>query len=505
VSSILEMNAGPEGDVRTLYGVADWNFDALKVASQVGSVLKLVGREFLSQHNWLPKEHLPALLETLESRYVSSNPYHSNVHAADMTNSVYFMFESCGLQEKCDVPETCIASMILAALGHDVGHPGFNNNFLINARHAHAITYSDRSVLECFHAAELMRLLGGEVKGVNFLGTLSELQQKQERFWITSLILSTDMSKLMQDLSSLRMKISSGVISVEEPAEQQLVMGWLFRSADIGHSAKPWDIHEAWSVRVVAEFHAQGDEEIRLGLPLSPLCGRTDFKLGKSQAGFLQFVCLPTFLEIKNLEDMLGPEDGDAALTPAVSKMVSSHSLGVKSSAPDNMEKKRTERQAVIQGGGQGRRRSIQQLVGQKSRADLTPSPTPQAMVAMKSENNTPRLSNPHPSHRGSTELKVQTEDILRVPGSESHRRNSQGSGSGRAKRGGWSKSSTNSSLVHNRILNERVYLQCKENMESWQKMAADEETGPRTLHASPNVSKGSASLAPLSSGSSED
>eukprot|EP00435_Cladocopium_sp_Y103_P066972 s645_g29.t1 len=275
--------------VRSALGVGDWNFDALNVAAQHQSVLKLVGMEILNDRPMLPKEHLPAFLETLESRYDTSQPYHSNIHAADMTNAVYFMFESCGLQERVHISETTVTCMYLAALGHDVGHPGYNNNFLINFRHDYAITYSDRSVLENFHAAELIRLLSGQVKGVNFLGSMPEQQQKQERFWMTSLILNTDMSKLMQDLSALRMKISSGTFAMEE------VMGWLFRSADIGHSAKPWSIHEAWSMRVVQEFHAQGDREIQSpsmsGLMALPLAAPA---VPSAQATGLTSVALPS-------------------------------------------------------------------------------------------------------------------------------------------------------------------------------------------------------------------
>lgn len=371
----VEAHVPKDLHVRSTHGVGDWSFDALNVAAQHQSVLKLVGMEFLSNRPMLPKEHLPAFLETLESRYDANNPYHSNIHAADMTNAVYFMFENCGLQERVQISDDMITCMYLAALGHDVGHPGYNNLFLVNSRHEHAITYSDRSVLENFHAAELTRLLSGQVKGVNFLGALSDQQQKQERFWMTTLILNTDMSKLMQDLSSLRIKISAASFSMEDTADQQLVMGWLFRSADIGHSAKPWKIHEAWSMRVVQEFHDQGDSEIRLGLPVSPLCDRTDFKLGKSQAGFLQFVCLPTFAEIKNLEEMLCEEEGSG---PGLRKQQSQDSKQLQATnsmlSPPSMSRARTERPSQL-GGGQGRRRSIAQLASSKSKLEMCPSP----------------------------------------------------------------------------------------------------------------------------------
>ncbi|CAJ1366317.1 unnamed protein product [Effrenium voratum] len=176
-----ELPLKSEDNVRSHLMVGDWSFDALNVAAKHQSVLKIVGKEFLGERGLMPKEHLSAFLDTLESRYDAQNPYHSNVHAADMTNALYFMFENCGLQERTEVSETTVTCMFLAALGHDVGHPGFNNNFLINSRHEFALTYSDRSVLENFHSAELMRLLGGTVKGANLLSSLPVQEQKQAK------------------------------------------------------------------------------------------------------------------------------------------------------------------------------------------------------------------------------------------------------------------------------------------------------------------------------------
>ena len=492
---------------RSHYGVGDWSFDALSLASQHQSVLKLVGMEILNDQSILPKEHLPDFLEALESRYDSSQPYHSNIHAADMSNAVYFMFESCGLQERVNISETTVTCLYLAALGHDVGHPGYNNNFLINLRHEYAVTYSDRSVLENFHAAELIRLLSGEVKGVNFLGGLAEPLQKQERFWMTSLILNTDMSKLMTDLSALRMKISSGSFVMEEVADQQLVMSWLFRSADIGHSAKPWSIHEAWSMRVVQEFHAQGDREIKLGLPVSPLCDRTDFRLGKSQAGFLQFVCLPTFAEIKNLEEILCEDD---SASPTMQRMKSQGSgLGANQqmlSPP--MGKSRTERPSQL-GGGHGRRRSIAQLAQSKSRLEMLPSP--QATIRVPSTPGPSTPGGPTPATPESTPRQPlsavsagrrrpsQPADAKVAPEPSEKRRGSLGSStSGKGSRTPKvTKGSTSSSLGSKpmaRVIRARVYMQCKENLETWQKLAAEEE---RTLsEPGPAASKGSAGAA---------
>ena len=44
-------------------------------------------------------------------------------------------------------------SYILAGVCHDLGHPGFNNLFLIEKRDEIAIKYNDISVLENYHVA----------------------------------------------------------------------------------------------------------------------------------------------------------------------------------------------------------------------------------------------------------------------------------------------------------------------------------------------------------------
>lgn len=286
-----------------------WDFDAMQVARELGSVLKLVGLELLKPYfGWISKDATAAMLDALESRY-NPNPYHSNVHAADMTNSVYYMVMNGGLMDVAKVPDVTIASLIFAALGHDVGHPGFNNNFQVTSRNELAIVYNDRSVLENYHASELIRLLEqpfGKARKVSVMSALNAAEAAKERQFMINLILNTDMSKHITDLGALRLRLGSGTFDPTELSDQQLALSWLFRASDIGHSAKRWDIHEAWSMRVVQEFHEQGDEEKRRGLPMSPLCDRDGFDLCKSQAGFLQFICLPMFTELAKFGELLG-------------------------------------------------------------------------------------------------------------------------------------------------------------------------------------------------------
>lgn len=50
-------------------------------------------------------------------------------------------------------------TLLIVAVGHDVGHPGVNNGFLVTLKAPIAQVYNDRSVLESFHCAAFSQLL----------------------------------------------------------------------------------------------------------------------------------------------------------------------------------------------------------------------------------------------------------------------------------------------------------------------------------------------------------
>eukprot|EP00929_Paragymnodinium_shiwhaense_P032148 TRINITY_DN17878_c0_g1_i1.p1 TRINITY_DN17878_c0_g1~~TRINITY_DN17878_c0_g1_i1.p1 ORF type:complete len:1016 (+),score=238.94 TRINITY_DN17878_c0_g1_i1:80-3127(+) len=252
-----------------------WHFDAIGVERMRGHVLQVVGQALLEEYMLASRPVLHGFLKSVEEDWLS-------------------------------------AASLIAGLGHDIGHFGRNNVFLINQRHPLAVTYNDRSVLESFHAATLTRLVddtyGDGVCKSKVLGSLSAEEMLKARQTIISLILSTDPSKHLEELAQFRMRTGAvedfDALTVGS-SDQTMAMSMLFRSADIGHSAKEWRLHEVWSTHVVEEFHAQGDEEKRLGVKVSPLCDREGFKLANSQVGFLRFICIPTWAALGRFEEVI--------------------------------------------------------------------------------------------------------------------------------------------------------------------------------------------------------
>lgn len=82
--------------------------------------------------------------------YHSVNPYHNFRHAVDVLQANYYFLCKIGaIEPMCDKPKPNeksinhlkdllepidIFALLMASIGHDVGHPGVNNNFMVNMR-----------------------------------------------------------------------------------------------------------------------------------------------------------------------------------------------------------------------------------------------------------------------------------------------------------------------------------------------------------------------------------
>ena len=85
-----------------------------------------------------------------------SVPYHNNTHAADVLHSTFCLLNHPSLRG-CFTDIEIFASLVAAAC-HDVGHPGYTNQFLVATQSPLAILYNDQSVLENHHAASTFKV-----------------------------------------------------------------------------------------------------------------------------------------------------------------------------------------------------------------------------------------------------------------------------------------------------------------------------------------------------------
>jgi hypothetical protein len=279
----------------------DWSFDIWKVHESTGRSVSVVGKYLLHKWGYYDKtasedsvvdEFFLSLEEVRTKQSYHNNPYHNACHAADVMHSILFFILNSDFKKYLDQLE--LLAMTIAALGHDVGHPGLTNRFLVNARDNLAIKYNDSSVLENMHCSTIFKLLQDDSS--NILASLGPEDWVRVRKIVVEMILATDLAKHFEIVSVFKARaFNVHDIFFDLVEDKLLVLKLSLKCADVSHSSKPLVQHQQWTDRVCQEFFLQGDQEKELGLPVSMYCDRDTTDLPKSQAGFLRNICLPLF------------------------------------------------------------------------------------------------------------------------------------------------------------------------------------------------------------------
>ncbi|RWS28465.1 cGMP-inhibited 3':5'-cyclic phosphodiesterase A-like protein [Leptotrombidium deliense] len=192
-------------------------------------------------------------------------------------------------------PALELMALYTASAMHDYDHPGRTNAFLVSTFAAEAILYNDRSVLENHHAATAWSLFLSRPE-YNWLRCLDKAEFKRFRFLVIELILATDLKRHFEILAEFNAKMNddeaSGIDWFAE-TDRLLVIEMCIKLADINGPCKEHNIHIQWTHRIAEEFYEQGDEEERLGLPISPFMNRRNPQLAKLQESFINHLVAP--------------------------------------------------------------------------------------------------------------------------------------------------------------------------------------------------------------------
>ena len=289
--------------------ILDKEFDIFELKQIVGqnNVLPVMGGVILEafglkNEKIIKVNKLEAFLNSVSSQYLPTTLYHNNMHGADVCQSVCLYFLNSNAEKILQTTVLDLLSILIASLGHDLGHPGLNNNFHINARTDLALTYNDSSCLENFHCSKLFNILKKDE--TNIFEVLSVDEFKDIRKRMISEILATDMffhKKIIETTKSKAHQIKQDKFEFINndkdsiKAEQQSFLDYFIHAADLGHNSKLFKISIKWVELLSEEFWLQGDKEKSLGISVSFLCDRLNTNVPKGQVNFLTAFILPTF------------------------------------------------------------------------------------------------------------------------------------------------------------------------------------------------------------------
>jgi hypothetical protein len=252
---------------------------------------------------------------------VHGQRYHNRFHSFDVAHACFVTAQRFGAAALLGPLE--LLSLMAAALGHDLEHPGYNNAFCVNALTPLAVTYSDQSPLENHHLAVLWAILRSP--GCELLEPLAQDQLKAARKLTIATILATDMTfhfSLKSELDGVLLRnhkppnaaddASGGSGSgsparpgsskaLESDLDRLVLLKVMLHVADISNPCKLWAVGKVWSDRVLDEFFAQGDAEKALGLPRTPNMDRDTTKQAELSVNFVDFIVGPFFMALTEL------------------------------------------------------------------------------------------------------------------------------------------------------------------------------------------------------------
>ncbi|XP_078309809.1 cGMP-inhibited 3',5'-cyclic phosphodiesterase 3A-like isoform X4 [Crassostrea virginica] len=329
-----------------IHRLNEWDYPVFDLANQCSdTILSKVGYKLFVEVGLFETFRIPVApflqyFHALEQGY-REKPYHNRIHATDVLHGVYYlttqpipgftqvntsnMFSRNGsssdsgtysdvdversLTNRANVfisedygimggnfPPLELMALYTAAAMHDFDHPGRTNAFLVATNAKEAVLYNDRSVLENHHAAQAWSLFMKEPVLYNFLCGLEAAEFKRFRFLVIENILATDLKRHFEILAEFNAKVNDEeAVGIDWTSETDrlLMMQMVIKLADINGPAKTHKLHVRWTERISEEFYEQGDEEARLGMPISPYMDRRIPQLAKLQETFINHLVAP--------------------------------------------------------------------------------------------------------------------------------------------------------------------------------------------------------------------
>lgn len=258
-----------------------WDYDS---DGLIQTMTDIIDESGIRTHWEIPHDSLKRFLLQIRSKY-QDNPYHNFRHAFCVTQIVYSLLKTLSSDLKMDLDSWGV--LIVAAIAHDVDHPGLTNGFLVKSSDSLCVLYGDISTLEYHHFTTLCNILHRRQNDI-FINVLNRKYDLLRR--IRELILVTDLAKQPDFIEMANAKLAqSQSLTAEE------TMKLMLKCADISNEVRPVNISQPIIHSLYEEMFEQGRLEKELNLPVTPGNEETLVSKEDQQIMFHKNFTLPLF------------------------------------------------------------------------------------------------------------------------------------------------------------------------------------------------------------------
>eukprot|EP00924_Labyrinthula_sp_SR-Ha-C_P015867 snap_masked-scaffold_4-processed-gene-11.33-mRNA-1 protein AED:1.00 eAED:1.00 QI:0/-1/0/0/-1/1/1/0/593 len=243
----------------------------------------------------------------------NNNPFHNWYHGFTVAHVVGIFFMRNPWLLKCLRKEYSLA-LLIAALGHDLNHPGNDNSFEVNNDSSLAQYYQYQSVLENLHVSTLLELLKDPTK--NVFGGLSTQQQSHIKEFMVDAVLATDMTKHKEAIESLKKidaeKFKGAMTGKKIKREKkEIIFHYILHASDISGQCLDVGVAIEWEERIAKEMQRQSEKMVKRNMVipshLDPKHFESKITRAKSQLGFIDFVLDPFWKEVGRVFPRMAP------------------------------------------------------------------------------------------------------------------------------------------------------------------------------------------------------
>ncbi|KIM46927.1 hypothetical protein M413DRAFT_63747, partial [Hebeloma cylindrosporum] len=301
---------------RLIHSLDRWHFEPHNLPDEEAIACSLILFEALFRVEGM-KEAVPlsmqqisAFIHHLRQIYRLENTYHNFEHALDVLQATQSYLKSAKMVPPPDIllqpnqtwkPKpfnrgslvSCLGLremfiLYIAAIGHDVGHPGFSNRFMENANTPLSLVFSHKSALEQMHCQLLLTVMKHHGLGVLLDDPLHGNHLKKI---LLQTVLATDMGVHNDFMIRLKQVADGEAGSI--CMRQIIICQAILKNADISNPTRPYQVSRHWAKALMQEWTAQALLEEEFQLQQTVMSSDDPLKEAESQIFFISTFAKP--------------------------------------------------------------------------------------------------------------------------------------------------------------------------------------------------------------------
>jgi len=231
------------------------------------------------------------------SLHYHKNPYHNFKHAVSVLQFTYLLISETNIAHF--VSKYKIFGLMIAALVHDIDHPGHTNSFEEKNNTPLARKYNNKSILEKHHWTVANYIM--QKPYILLLNKLTGAQYEEVRETIVECIMSTDMVHHQTLVNEVACAFKDNMIFEinldENKYLQLLICKLIIHSSDLSNPVRPFEISKNVAFKVIEELQNQVKKEEQLHIPSAEYMKITNNKsMYKSEMMFAEYVVKPLWV-----------------------------------------------------------------------------------------------------------------------------------------------------------------------------------------------------------------